>query len=231
MRPVIGIQPVRSDSRLSVSPGLVAPLSAAEPPDSASAAELKALIQAQRLDEAREVFAGIVKRHQRRASRLAYYLLRDAADADEAVQDAFLKVFSRIDTYREGLPFEAWFNRILVNGCLDRRKARSRRERWLVGGLEATHETRARSTEAVAPGRSPEDALLDRERRDTLATAIDQLPERQRAVFLLCHQDGQSTHDVGQSLGLNESTVRVHLFRAIRKLRKILSPQLTSLRA
>lgn len=226
MRPVIATQPARPDLRLPVSPALPAPLTTADTSDSARAAELKALIRAARLDEARDVFAGLVTRHQRRASRLAYYLLRDAADADEAVQDAFLKVFSRINTYREDLPFEAWFNRILVNGCLDRRKARSRRERWLVGGLEATYETRARAAEAVAPGRSPEEALLDRERRETLSAAIDRLPDRQRTVFLLCHQDGQSTHDVGQILSLNESTVRVHLFRAIRKLRKSLTAEL-----
>jgi RNA polymerase sigma-70 factor (ECF subfamily) len=221
MKPVIGIQPVRTDAGVPVESS-AAPLARHDPSDSLQAAELKALVHAERWDEAREILAGLVKRHQRRASRLAYYLLRDAADADEAVQDAFIKVFSRIDTYREGLPFEAWFNRILVNGCLDRRKARSRRERWLVGGLDATHETRARASKAVAPGRSPEEALLDRERRKKLMTAIDRLPARQRTVFLLCHQDGRTTHDVGQITGLNESTVRVHLFRAIRKLRGLL---------
>ena len=68
--------------------------------------------------------------HQRRALRIAYQYLRDAADADEAVQDAFVKVFSHIGSYREAWPFEVWFTRILINGCLDRRKARARRERW-----------------------------------------------------------------------------------------------------
>src|SRR4249920_1062086 len=86
------------------------------------------------MDEARDRFGELVALHQRRASRIAYQYLRDASDADEAVQDAFLKVFSHISSYREAWPFEVWFTRILINGCLDRRKARVRRERWLVAG-------------------------------------------------------------------------------------------------
>ena len=49
----------------------------------------------------------------------------NAADADEAVQDAFVKVFAHMTSYRDDLPFEVWFTRILINGCLDRRKARA----------------------------------------------------------------------------------------------------------
>ena len=86
------------------------------------------------MDEARERFGELVAIHQRRASRIAYQYLRDAAEADEAVQDAFVKVFSHITSYREAWPFEVWFTRILINGCLDRRKARARRDRWFVAG-------------------------------------------------------------------------------------------------
>ena len=74
----------------------------------------------------------LVARQQRRAVRIAYQYLRDAHDADEAVQDAFVKVFTHITSYREDLPFEVWFTRILVNACLDLRKSRSRRLRWSV---------------------------------------------------------------------------------------------------
>ena len=89
------------------------------------------------MDEARERFGALVAAHQRRASRIAYQYLRDAAEADEAVQDAFVKVFAHITSYREAWPFEVWFTRILINGCLDRRKARARRERWFVPADEA----------------------------------------------------------------------------------------------
>ena len=71
------------------------------------------------------------RRHQRRAARIAYHYLRDSAEADEAVQDAFVKAYQHLASFREELPFDVWFTRILINGCLDRIKARTRRERWL----------------------------------------------------------------------------------------------------
>ena len=62
--------------------------------------------------------------------------LRDVAVGDEAVQDAFVKAYCPLASFREELPFEVWFTRILINGCLDRIKARTRRERWLVSAPE-----------------------------------------------------------------------------------------------
>src|SRR6185436_11812617 len=111
--------------------GAVAP-SAPLSRDSQLAAEIKGLVAGGERDAARERFGELVAHQQRRAVRIAYHYLRDAHDADEAVQDAFLKVFTHIATYREDYPFEVWFTRILVNGCLDMRKARARRMRWVL---------------------------------------------------------------------------------------------------
>ena len=194
---------------------------ASEPEDAAVA--VKALVAGGRLEEAREQYAEVVARHQRRASRIALHYLRDAADADEAVQDAFVKAFTHIGSYKDEWPFEVWFTRILINGCLDRIKARRRRERWIVPMLEAGGE---RDITDVVPARgaSPEDLVLLDERRRRLASALSQLPNRQRTIFMLSHYEGHSSKEVSAMTGLNESTVRVHLFRAIRKLRGLLAP-------
>jgi RNA polymerase sigma-70 factor (ECF subfamily) len=191
--------------------------------DSNLAIEIRGLVERGEMDEARERFGGLVNLHQRRASRIAYQYLRDASDADEAVQDAFLKVFSHIGSYREAWPFEVWFTRILINGCLDRRKARGRRDRWFVGG-EISSADEARASAAAAPV-DPEHRLLSRERRAKLAGAIDRLDGRQRTVFMLCHYGDCTPREVSTMTGLNESTVRVHLFRAARKLRGLLGGQ------
>ncbi len=188
-------------------------------PDSALASEIKALVLAGERNKAREIFGELVAHQQRRAVRIAYNYLRDAHDADEAVQDAFLKVFTHITTYRDDYPFEVWFTRILVNGCLDMRKARARRLRWavpmpMIPGIPPI--------EAVASGPSPEQRLVSAERAAQIFKAVTQLPERQREVFTLCHMAEQTTHNVSQALGLSEATVRVHLFRAVRKLRVLL---------
>ena len=204
---------------VAVRRGVAAPLS----DDSKLAVEIRGLVERGEMDEARDRFGELVLLHQRRASRIAYQYLRDASDADEAVQDAFLKVFSHLTSYREAWPFEVWFTRILINGCLDRRKARSRRDRWFVGG-EISSADEARASAAALPA-DPEHRLLGRERRARLANAIDRLDGRQRTVFMLCHYGDCTPREVSVMTGLNESTVRVHLFRAARKLRGLLGGQ------
>jgi RNA polymerase sigma-70 factor, ECF subfamily len=189
--------------------------------ESELAARVKALVVAGDRDGARERFADLVARQQRRAVRIAYNYLRDAHDADEAVQDAFLKVFTHITSYREEYPFEVWFTRILVNGCLDLRKARARRLRWAIP--MSTHADGTAMPEPAARQPSPEDRVMSTERAREITSAVEQLPDRQRLVFTLCHIAEHTTSEVSQSLGLSEATVRVHLFRAVRKLRKLLT--------
>jgi len=194
--------------------------------DSRVAVEIRTLVERGNLEEARERFSELVSLHQRRASRIAYQYLRDAAEADEAVQDAFIKVFSHITSYRETWPFEVWFTRILINGCLDRRKARARRDRWFVGSEVSSADEALAATSTTATGAGlhgdPERALLAKERRARIAAAIDRLDGRQRTVFTLCHYGDCTPREISAMTGLNESTVRVHLFRAARKLRGLL---------
>jgi RNA polymerase sigma-70 factor (ECF subfamily) len=190
--------------------------------DARVASAVKARVAAGQFDEAREQFSDLVLRHQRRASRIALHYLRDAAEADEAVQDAFLRAFRHFDSFREDMPFEVWFTRILVNGCLDRIKARGRRERWFAPHPRAESGVPDPVDTAIGAGRTPEQMLLGRERRQLIAKALQRLPERQRLVFLLSHVEGHSSREVGSMTGLNESTVRVHLFRAVRNLRRLL---------
>jgi len=189
---------------------------------SEAARRVKAAVLAGQANEARDAFADLVGSYQRQAMRLALYLLRDPTEADEAVQDTFVKVFTHMTSYREDLPFEAWFTRILANTCRDRQKAKRRRERWEMVGFDRADQAGSVVDLAPAPGLNPEDALLGDERRRELLGAIDTLPRRQRDVLLLCHVEGQSPREVGEMTGLTESTVRVHLFRALRKLRAAL---------
>src|SRR5207249_1568544 len=216
-----------SDARPTIAadtPATAAPVTTSRRPpvseDSRLAIDIRSLVECGEMQEARERFGGLVAAHQRRASRIAYQYLRDAAEADEAVQDAFVKVFAHIGSYREAWPFEVWFTRILINGCLDRRKARARRDRWFVSSIDTTPADEARASAATAaPGANPEARLLARERRSRLAAAIERLSGRQRDVFMLCHYGDCTPREVSAITGLNESTVRVHLFRAARKLR------------
>ena len=202
-----------------------APVSPVESParvESELAAEIQQLVVSGRWHEARERYADLVARHQRRAIRLACYYLRDAAEADEAVQDAFVKAFAHLTSFDPTRSFEVWFTRILVNSCLDRVKARKRRQRWQVSfGDGVTQEPQAAAP--VGAGASPESAMLRRERARQLLLAIRQLPTRQRTVIMLSHLDGRTTREVSEMTGLSESTVRVHLFRGLRRLRTLVT--------
>jgi RNA polymerase sigma-70 factor (ECF subfamily) len=189
--------------------------------DTRLAIDIRELVGRGAMDEARDRFAGLVATHQRRASRIAYQYLRDAAEADEAVQDAFVKAFGHIASYRDAWPFEVWFTRILINGCLDRRKARARRDRWFAPADDAGRDETRVPFGGVAE-LDPEAQLLARERRARLSAAIERLDGRQRTVFMLCHYGDCTPREVSAMTGLNESTVRVHLFRAARKLRALL---------
>lgn len=192
-------------------------------PASVLAAEIKALVEQGDRDAARDRFGALVVLLQRRAVRIAFQYLRDAADADEAVQDAFVKVFLNIGQYRSELPFDVWFSRILVNATLDRLKSRARQQRWI---SPSTEDDAARPLEQVAGGDvSHERRLLAKERWQQVTRAVAALPDRQRLVFTLCHVDERTPAEISAATGMSQATVRVHLFRALRKLRGILGGQ------
>lgn len=181
------------------------------------ASEVKLHLDAGRREAAAERFGDLVGLVQRRAARLAYYYLANAADADDAVQDAFVKVYAHMTSYRSEQRFEAWFTRILVNTCLDRLKSRRRQpgaspldlaDDALVG--VASHEP------------TPERRLLADATWRAVADAVRTLPDRQRNAFVLCHIHETSPGDAAETLGMNPATFRVHLFRAVRKLRTVL---------
>ena len=204
------------------------------PADNQLAAEVKAQLARGNRAKACEQFEALMSSHQRRASRIAYHYLRNAAEVDEAVQDAFLKAFVHLPSFREELRFELWFTKILVTGCLDRIKARRRRARWLIsigsafGGDDGhpAYDQRELLEQRPSLEPSPEASVLTDERSRRLREVVDTLPTRQRSVVVLNQFEGHSTREVSQLLGLNEATVRVHLFRAIRSLRQRLSTQL-----
>ena len=193
-----------------------APEAVRPPADELSASDIRAMMTRGDLSQAREAFDVLVLRHQRRASRIALMYLRDGADADEAVQDAFVRAFTKLETYRDEHPFEVWFTRILVNACVDRQRARQRRARRLVALEDLPGEPPA------SRAASPERRATGQAWREAVNAAVERLPARQREVFILCHLADHTPRDVSMMTGMRESTVRVHLFRAVHKLRAAL---------
>lgn len=182
------------------------------------------------IDEAlliREVKAGnvesfdyFVRKYQRRITRLAYRLLRDAGEADCAAQESFLRAYQNLREFREGSTFETWLTRICINWCKDRLKRRR-----LVfyfhqsPGTEDTHDEMGPRDTTVAGDPSPERRAISREIRERLRQAMESLSPRQRSVFVLKHFEELSIPEIADLTGLDSGTVKSHLFRAAHKIR------------
>ncbi|HET7343692.1 MAG TPA: sigma-70 family RNA polymerase sigma factor [Methylomirabilota bacterium] len=168
-------------------------------------------------DEA--AFDLLVARHQGRAYRLAWSLLRDAEDARDLSQEAFLRVYRTAGSFRGEARFSTWFYRILVNLCLDHQ----RRGRWWRrltvrgGGEDPEDDVLERQP---APAADPAEALGRDQVMARVWAHVDRLAPQQRAALLLQVQEDLSTSEIAQVLACSEATVRVHLHRAVSALRK-----------
>ncbi len=167
-----------------------------------------------------ESFDYFVHRYQRRITRLAFRLLRDAGEADCAAQESFLRAYQNLKDFREGSTFETWLTRICINWCKDRLK----RRRLVLyfhqapASDESGAETGPRSPATDDP--SPERLAVSREIRERLRLAMESLSPRQKSVFVLKHFEELSIPEIAGLTGLDSGTVKSHLFRAAHKIRK-----------
>jgi len=145
-------------------------------------------------------------------------MLQDRDEADSATQDVFLKAFAVWERDSATLDEPAkWITRISVNVCLDR--LRSKRWRfWRMRSKPAAEELVMQSAQDGAP--SPEDRLFAAQIRHRLAKALPRLSDRQRVVFVLRHHEGKSIEEIADVLGLEQGSVKSHLFRALEKMRR-----------
>ena len=165
----------------------------------------------------------LVARYQGRAYRLAWSLLRDAEDARDVSQDAFIRIWEAADRFRGDARFSTWFYRIVVNLCLDHK----RRRHWWTR-LVARDEDRDADGSLVerqpAPGPDPGEQVSEAQTMARLWDAVHQLSPQQRAAVILHAQEHLSTAEIAEVLRVAEPTVRVHLHRAVAALRKELAP-------
>ena len=164
-----------------------------------------------------EAFDLLVLRYQERAYRLAWHLTRDREEARDLSQEAFVKVYRAAGSFKGEAKFSTWFFRILMNLCLDYKRKTARWRRFF------TWEGSEQGTGGVEGAEAPTDDVvetLDREAAMArLWAAVDRLSPKQRAAVLLQVQEGLSTREIAEVLKLRESTVRVHLHRALNGLR------------
>jgi RNA polymerase sigma-70 factor, ECF subfamily len=154
----------------------------------------------------------LVHTHQGIAFRTAYVIAGNAADAEEAAQDGFVKAWRALGRFREGAPFRPWLLQIVANEARNRRRSAGRRAHLALRA--ATEETSG----DAAP--SPEASLLSAEVRETLLAAVNGLPEDQRNVIALRFFVGLSEAEVAETLKLPTGTVKSRSARALERLRE-----------
>jgi RNA polymerase sigma-70 factor (ECF subfamily) len=168
-------------------------------------------------------FEALMRRHNRRLFRVTRSVLRDGDAAQDAVQETYLRAFTRLDTYQPSGKFGAWLTRVALNEALMIR----RRGRGEMVSLDDVGEEALVAEETVASEGASADQFLEAAyARALLEHAIDALPENFRVVFVLRAVEGLDVRETAESLGINAATVRTRLFRAQRLLRGELSKSL-----
>lgn len=170
-------------------------------------------------------FEVLMRRHNRLLYRTARSILKDDAEAEDAVQDAYLRAWHALPGFRTESKLATWLVRIVANEAL----ARLRRTSAAVIPLEAAMTSTEPDTQAAlteAPERSPESTVARAQVRALLETRIDLLPEIYRSVFMLRAVEELSVEEVAQVLGMPEATVRTRFFRARALLREGLAGEI-----
>ena len=170
------------------------------------------------IPQSHAAFAELMRRHNRLLYRTARAILRDDAEAEDAVQEAYLKVYGSLDQFRGDAKLSTWLVRIVANEALARVRKSGRRaeiapivtDEGCNGVPDAKHE-------------GPESRAERGELRRLLEAQIDALPDAYRSVFVLRALEELSVEETAQALGIPEATVRTRFFRARSELREALS--------
>lgn len=158
-------------------------------------------------------FRSLVEQHMRKAYDIAYGVVNNHAEAEDIVQESFVRVHSSIQSFRGESQFGTWFYRIVMNASLSRASRMKRRSMVEVPNVH----------ESVLENAGATTMTNDDDLHFHIERAVHQLPTLQRAVVILRHLNGLSTRQVSGILSCSESTVKTHLYRGLRKMKLLLS--------
>jgi RNA polymerase sigma-70 factor (ECF subfamily) len=167
----------------------------------------------------------LTQRFNRRLFRVARSILRDAAEAEDVVQEAFVRAFTGLAMFRGDATFSTWITRIAMNEALGRLRRRRPTVDWETYGANRTQD-QILDFPVSAAGKDPERMMAQGEIRVVLEQAIDELPDSFRAVFVARLVEGMTVEETADLFGLKAETVKTRLHRARLLLRESLDAQL-----
>jgi RNA polymerase sigma-70 factor (ECF subfamily) len=167
-----------------------------------------------------EAFRSLVERHSRYVFSVAYRLTGSAQDAEDVVQDTFLKAYNQLGRFESRADFRTWLHRIAVNCSID--LIRTRRHREIAHDPVDLEPQDDAAELGAAPG--PERLLFSVEIRDRVTQGLARLTASERAAFTLRHVEGLPIREVARAMGLKTEAAKNSIFRAVRKMRAALEP-------
>ena len=172
-----------------------------------------------------DAFRRLVERHSRGVFRLAFRMLGNEHDAEDAVQEAFWKAHRALPEFESRSQFSSWLHRITVNCAYDVLRRRARRAE---DPLDTPGDDEAPAAELPALGPLPDRLLFSKELERRMRVAVARLSDLERSVFLLRHHEGLALRDIGDAMGLDTNATKHALFRAVRKVREVMAPLLSA---
>jgi RNA polymerase sigma-70 factor, ECF subfamily len=169
----------------------------------------------------RDAFRSLVDRHSRAVFRLAFRMTGNETDAEDIVQETFLRAYRELARYESRSSFGTWLYRIATNCSLD--LIRTRRFRGELPQAEGDASDPMEAVPSSAP--DPHRLAASREQGERVAEAMTQLSSQERVAFVLRHFEGLSIDQIGGVLGVGDNAAKHSIFRAVRKLRAALEPQ------
>jgi RNA polymerase sigma-70 factor (ECF subfamily) len=164
-----------------------------------------------------EAFRSLVERHSRLVFRVAYRMTGNEADAEDVVQETFLRAYRQLGRFESRANFGTWVYRIAVNCAIDYMRSRPKRE--------SAEEDEVLERAAGDTGQpDAEQMLLGGEIGARVQKALDLLSDMERAAFVMRHYQGFSIEEIGRSLGLKTNATKHSIFRAVKKMRVALEP-------
>jgi len=169
-------------------------------------------------DGDREAFMTLTRMYQKKVFVLTYSFFRNKEDALDLVQETFLKLYQKIDSFRRGHNFEAWLLQISRNLCIDYYRKNMIRRREL--------ESEKTVEELNVPDGRAQGGEQAQDLKDILSRCVDKLAERQRTIFIMRHYNQLKNEEIAQALGISPGTVKSLHFKAVRNLRALMGPYL-----
>jgi RNA polymerase sigma-70 factor (ECF subfamily) len=170
-------------------------------------------------------FGQLVEEYQRAVFNLAYRMLGDPEEAEDAAQEAFLRAYANLARYDPKRSFKTWLLSITSNHCIDR--LRKRRLTW----LSIEEEGMAPHPALVSSEPGPEAAYLDAERSQSMQDLLSQIPPEYRVVVVLRYWYDMSYVEIAETLETTESAIKSRLFRARQAIAKLMEPDPAPARA